>query len=152
MGKKSIEGQLDMFELFDSVEELEERIKGVPESVEDEAGQEAPLLGHELGQEALLKEDKPEQETESAAVWQPSGRKPVMQKTFRRGELSATVAYLDYNMVYVAGWEDEPQLWQFEQSKDAVGFYVERLEAFAAENGARLSEEQEALREARMIK
>lgn len=123
MGKKSIEGQLDMFELFDSVEELEERIKGVPG-----------------------------QETESSAVWQPSGRKPVMQKTFRWGELSATVAYLDYNMVYVAGWEDEPQLWQFEQSKDAVGFYVERLEAFAAENGARLSEEQEALREAHIIK
>lgn len=141
MAKKSIEGQLDMFELFDSVEELEERIKGVPEPVEDEAGQ-----------GALSREKEPGQETESSAVWQPSGRKPVMQKTFRLGDMSATVAYLDYNMVYVAGWEDEPVLWQFEQSKDAVGFYVERLEAFAAENGVRVSEEQETLREARVIK
>lgn len=128
MAKKGIEGQLDMFELFDSVEELEERIKGVPEPVENELA------------------------IERSAVWQPSGRKPVMQKTFLRGDMTATVAYLDYNMVYVAGWEDEPVLWQFEQSKDAVGFYVEQIEAFAAEKQVRVSKEQEALREVHTIK
>ncbi len=31
MGKKSVEGQMELFELFGSVEELEEKIKGVPE-------------------------------------------------------------------------------------------------------------------------
>lgn len=123
MAKKSIEGQLDMFELFDSVEELEERIKGVPEL----------------------------QEASAENRWEPSGE-PVMQKSFRRGDAAATVAYLDYNMVYVAGWEGEPMLWQFEQSKDAVGFYVEQLEAFAAEKQVRVSKEQEVLREARVIK
>lgn len=149
MAKKSIEGQLDMFELFDSVEELEERIKGVPEPVGEEPEPEAPLKEKETGQEALPKE--PEAEAEGSVVWQPSGRKPVMQKTFLRGDMTATVAYLDYNMIYVSDWESEPILRQFEQSKDAVGFYVEQLEAFAAEKQVRVSEEQEALREAHMI-
>lgn len=31
MAKKNIEGQLDLFELFDSVEEFEEKIKSVPQ-------------------------------------------------------------------------------------------------------------------------
>ena len=31
MAKKSVEGQIDLFELFGSVEELEEKVKGVPE-------------------------------------------------------------------------------------------------------------------------
>lgn len=134
MAKKSIEGQLDMFELFDSVEELEERIKGVPEP-----------------REASAEEKEPEQEASAENRWVPSGE-PVMQKSFRRGDAAATVAYLDYNMVYVAGWEGEPALWQFEQSKDAVGFYVEQLETFAAEKQVRVSKEREALREARVIK
>lgn len=104
-----------MFELFDSVEELEERIKGM------------------------------------SARWQPSGE-PVMQKSFLRGDATATVAYLDYNMVYVADWEDEPVLWQFAQSKAAVDFYMEQLAAFSDGKEVRVSEEREALREARVMK
>ena len=130
MAKKNIEGQLDMFELFDSVEELEERIKGVPEPAEEKLEQEAPS-------------------NEEKRI--PRGS-PVMQKTFVIEDAAATVAYLDYNMVYVAGWEDEPQLWQFEQSKDAVNFYMEQMELISGKEGVRVRQEQEPIREARVIK
>lgn len=118
MAKKSIEGQLDMFELFDSVEQLEERIKGVPEK---EIPEEMRLPG-----------------------------KPVMQKSFRRnGQTTvATVAYLDYNMVYVADWNKAPVLWQFEQSKDAVDFYVNWMECFSSEKQVMVQEKQEVLQRA----
>lgn len=32
MAKKSVDGQMDMFELFGSVEELEQKVKGMPET------------------------------------------------------------------------------------------------------------------------
>lgn len=137
MAKKSIEGQLDMFELFDSVEELEERIKGVPEPAEEET----------------VVECVPEMQASATAEKRriPRGS-PVMQKTFVIEDAAATVAYLDYNMVYVAGWEDEPQLWQFEQSKDAVNFYMEQMERISEKEGVRVRQEQEPIREARVIK
>ena len=69
MAKKNIEGQLDMFELFDSVEELEERIKGVPEPAEEKLEQEAPS-------------------NEEKRI--PRGS-PVMQKTFVIEDAAATV-------------------------------------------------------------
>lgn len=112
MAKKNIEGQLDMFELFDSVEELEEHIKGMPELT-------------------------------------PEG-KPVMQKSFARNGQSAvaTVAYLDYHMVYVADWGEEPVIWQFEQSKDAVDFYVEQIERFSSEEQVTMQKKQANLQKA----
>lgn len=146
MAKKSIEGQLDMFELFDSVEELEERIKGVSEPAEEETVVECvPETGKPVG--------APEMQASATAEKRriPRGS-PVMQKTFVIEDAAATVAYLDYNMVYVAGWEDEPQLWQFEQSKGAVNFYMEQMERISEKEGVRMRQEQEPIREARVIK
>jgi len=117
MAKKSVEGQMDLFELFGSVEELEEKVKGVPE----------------------LEKLPP--------------TAPVMQRCFCSSgqNNTAVVAYLDYNMVYLKDWEDDPVIYQFEHSKDAVDFYVKQMERFLSDKKVKIQKEQEPLVEASII-
>lgn len=98
MAKKQIEGQMDLFELFDSVEEFEENIKSTPQT-----------------KGVLMKTST-----------------PVMKKGFydTARNMRAVVAYMDYNLVYIKGWEDDPVMYQFEQSKDAVNFYLAQIEFY----------------------
>ena len=122
MAKKSVEGQMDLFELFGSVEELEENVKGVPEEV-------------------ILK---------SVRV---SDQQIVMQKTFRNrvtGE-TAVLAYLNYNKVYQKIWDKQPLIYQFEQSKDAVDYYVSQMEQFSENRQIEVLKEQAPLMEASVI-
>lgn len=107
MAKKNIEGQLDMFNLFDSVEEREENAKGVLDT-------------------------------------------PVMGRCFSHKEHQglASIAYLDYHKVYVKLWEQEPVIYQFVSTDEAVDFYVKQLELFRRDKKVKLSKETEALQEA----
>lgn len=118
MAKKSVEGQMDLFELFGSVEELEEKVKSVPETF---------------------------------PIQQPTA--PVMQRCFcSNGQKStAVVAYLDYHMVYLKEWEKAPVIYQFEDSKAAVDFYVKQLGRFLSDKTVKLQKEQEPLTEAPVI-
>ena len=123
MAKKQIEGQMDLFELFDSVEEFEEKIKGVPQPP------------------ALVSK------TDTSGVVGKTGT-PVMKKGFYDTEqnMSAVVAYLDYNQVYVKGWGNaEPVIYQFEQSKEAVDFYLKQLEFFLRDRRKLKVEEEPAV-------
>ena len=109
MVKKQIEGQIDLFELFDSVEEFEEKIKRVPQP---------------------------------RGVLMKTGM-PVMKKGFydaARDE-SVVIAYLDYNKVYLKEWERPPVVYQFEQSKDAVNYYVELIERFMGDKNLQMCTE-----------
>ena len=92
MAGKNVEGQLELFSLFDSVEELEQKIKG-----------------------AGLKEVQGE---------------PVMEQCYRHRDTgeTAVAAYLDYNRVYVADWGRKPLLYQFDSTKEAVGYYADWLD------------------------
>lgn len=111
MAKKNIAGQMELFELFGSVEELEEKVKGVPPTA------------------------------------------PVMQRCFCSSEKSSTavIAYLDYNMVYLKDWENEPVIYQFEHAKDAVDFYVKQMEEFLRDKRVTVQKEQEPLMEASIV-
>ena len=74
----------------------------------------------------------------------------VMQKTFRNRTTgkTAVIAYLDYNKVYQKIWENEPLIYQFEQSKDAVDYYVSQMERFSEDKQIEIAEEQEPIMEA----
>lgn len=143
MAKKSIEGQMDMFELFGSVEELEENVKGVPEPLEEpESSEEAE------GQKV------PEPLAEPGRQIGKMSGTPVMQRCFCNKEHmgTAVVAYLDYNKVYLKDWEGAPVIYQFGQSKDAVDFYVEQMERFSGDEQTVVQETREALEEAPVIR
>lgn len=115
MAKKSVEGQMDLFELFGSVEELEENVKGVPAK--------------------------------------PDSQQAVMQKTFRNRvtKQTAVIAYLNYNKVYRKIWDEEPVIYQFEQSKDAVDYYVGQIGQLFNDEQTEVLKEQEKLMEAKLL-
>lgn len=115
MAKKSVEGQMDLFDLFGSVEELEEKVKGVPAKLENQQA--------------------------------------VMQKTFcnRVTKQTAVIAYLNYHKVYQKIWDEEPIVYQFEQSKDAVDYYVSQIGLFLDDKQIELLKEQETLMEAKVL-
>lgn len=138
MAKKSVEGQMDLFELFGSVEELEENVKGVPELPEDT---ELNIAGTEPEAESDVKTTK------------RSSDEVVMQKTFLSSttKQTAVIAYLNYNKVYQKIWEGEPIIYQFEQSKDAVDYYVSQMAQFSEDKQIEVLKEQEALKEATVI-
>lgn len=143
MAKKSVEGQLDLFELFSSVEELEESVKGVPEP-EEELEVEAEL---EAGDAAKRDVTSAEQRIQAEGT-------PVMQRSFRNVETeeSAVVAYLNYNMVYLKDWQGEPIIYSFDSSKDAVDFYVGQMERLSGNKKVEIQKEQCPLEQAVMQK
>lgn len=124
---------MDLFELFGSVEELEENVKGVPELPKEEA--------ETVETETLFDEVK------------VSVEQVVMQKTFRNRTTgkTAVIAYLNYNKVYQKVWDEKPSIYQFEQSKDAVDYYVSQMERFSEDKQIERIKEQETLREAVLI-
>lgn len=90
---------------------------------------------------------EPEKELEECAD-------PVMQRTFRKqGQRgSATIAYLDYNRVYLKDWEMPPVIYQFDGTKDAVDFYVEEMQHFLSDKKVRVQKEPEELAKASVRK
>lgn len=143
MAKKSVEGQLDLFELFSSVEELEESVKGVPESEEELEVEVEPEAG-----------DAAKRDVTSAEQRIQAEGTPVMQRSFRNVETeeSAVVAYLNYNMVYLKDWQGEPIIYSFDSSKDAVDFYVGQMERLSGNKKVEIQKEQCPLEQAVMQK
>lgn len=130
MAKKNIEGQLDMFNLFGSVEELEKNVKGVPDIPEPELESERDVVAEVIGSEV------------------PDT--PVMGRYFSHKEHQglASIVYLDYHKVYVKLWEQEPVIYQFASTNEAVDYYVKQLEMFRGDKKVKLAKETEALQEA----
>ncbi len=68
-----------------------------------------------------------------------------MQKTFLNpgdGDF-ATVAYIDYQMVYFRDWNSPASLKRFENSRDAVEYYMKQLDKIRQLPGAEETEEHE---------
>lgn len=64
-----------------------------------------------------------------------------MQKTFLNpadGDF-ATVAYIDYQMVYVRDWNSPASLKRFENAKDAVEYYMTQMEKIRQLPGSQTS-------------
>lgn len=143
MAKKSVEGQLDLFELFSSVEELEESVKGVPEPEEELEVEAEPEAG-----------DAAKRDVTSAEQRIQAEGTPVMQRSFRNVETeeSAVVAYLNYNMVYLKDWQGDPIIYSFDSSKDAVDFYVGQMERLSGNKKVEIQKEQCPLEQAVMQK
>ena len=139
MAKKSVEGQLDLFELFSSVEELEESVKGVPEPEEELEVEAEPEAG-----------DAAKRDVTSAEQRIQAEGTPVMQRSFRNVETeeSVVVAYLNYNMVYLKDWQGEPIIYSFDSSKDAVDFYVGQMERLSGNKKVEIQKEQCPLEQA----
>ncbi len=125
MARRSMAGQLNMFDFWDNL-------------VQPEDGTEVQMV-------SLIPEEEPKQESgeeteQEAVVAQKatlSEAAPVMQKQVLNpdGSIKAEVAYYNYNKVCVKS-ENEPTEWrEFDNSKEAVDYYIEEMLKLQPGNG-----------------
>lgn len=129
MARRSMAGQLNMFDFWDNL-------------VQPEDGGQVQMV-------SLIPEEEPKQERaevvdEETAQEEPVAQKalspesaPVMQKQVLNpdGSIKAEVAFYNYNKVCVKR-ENEPEEWrEFDNSKEAVEYYMEEMLKLQPENG-----------------
>lgn len=144
--KNALEGQMDIFEAMDraaaAVDKMMEqdsdkknkgRKRKVPEPVS--SGQ-------------CMKET-----AEGKNVIYGIDMRASMQKTFVNpaDDDFATVAYIDYNMIYWKDWNAPAALRIFENAKEAVDFYVEKLTRLQEGGSAEASGEHEPFRDMKYV-
>lgn len=125
MARRSMAGQLNMFDFWDNL-------------VQPEDGVEVQMV-------SLIPEEEPKQEraeeTEQEAVVAQKATlpeaAPVMQKQVLNpdGSIKAVVAYYNYNKVCVKRENEQAEWREFDNSKEAVDYYIEEMLKLQPENG-----------------
>lgn len=125
MARRSMAGQLNMFDFWDNL-------------VQPEDGVEVQMV-------SLIPEEEPKQEraeeTEQEAVVAQKATlpetAPVMQKQVLNpdGSIKAEVAYYNYNKVCVKRENEQAEWREFDNSKEAVDYYIEEMLKLQPENG-----------------
>ena len=142
MGKRTFEGQLNMFDYFRGNDlEFEEvqmvslmtedlKVEDVPKEektpvVEETPNEEVNPKEEEDASEELGEVYVEERKTEDAKKngW-------VMHRTYKCAKGEAIIAYLDYHKVYVKDVNQKEQTYSFQNAKEAVDFYVEKMQMY----------------------
>jgi len=129
MARRSMAGQLNMFDFWDNLVQPEDgaEVQMVSLIPEEEPKQER---AEEVDEETAQEEQVAQKATLPEAA-------PVMQKQVLNpdGSIKAEVAYYNYNKVCVKR-ENEPAEWrEFDNSKEAVDYYIEEMLKLQPENG-----------------
>lgn len=168
MARRSMAGQLNMFDFWDNLVQPEDggqvqMVSLIPEEepkqeraeeVDEETAQEEPVAqkavlpeaetfetvdagttGMDLKPEETVQEKQVQEEpvTQKATLQETA---PVMQKQVLNpdGSIKAEVAFYNYNKVCVKR-ENEPEEWrEFDNSKEAVEYYMEEMLKLQPEN------------------
>ncbi|MEE1078906.1 MAG: hypothetical protein UIC64_07625 [Agathobacter sp.] len=142
MGKRTFEGQLNMFDYFRGNDlEFEEvqMVSLMPEDLKEEdvpKEEKTPVVEETPNEEVNPKEEEDaseelgevyveERKTEDAKKngW-------VMHRTYKCAKGEAIIAYLDYHKVYVKDVNQKEQTYSFQNAKEAVDFYVEKMQMY----------------------
>lgn len=165
MARRSMAGQLNMFDFWDNLVQPEDggqvqMVSLIPEEepkqeraeeVDEETVQEEPVAQKAVLPEAETFEtvDAGSAEAVSAGAERPREKEPVAQKALSPesapvmqkqvlnpdGSIKAEVAFYNYNKVCVKR-ENEPEEWrEFDNSKEAVEYYMEEMLKLQPENG-----------------
>lgn len=153
MSRKGLSGQLSMFDFWgaqagdgevemvslmpepeEQVEKPPKTTKKVPVKVEAEvAPDDSPVESEpEVPGDASV-EVEAEVETDDIPVMpvakMPEGDSPVMhsEKRDSRGKVLAEISYLNYNKVFLRREGEEGETFQFDNSKEAVDFYIAEM-------------------------
>lgn len=140
MARRSVTGQLNMFDFFSSAEGGEVEMVSLMPSFEEEASVEPepviepepvaepePVVEPELVAEPeSVIEPEPITATEYITESEPVVQleRPVMSRVYEKNGKKIEVAYINYNKVRVTRENAAPELHEFSNSKDAVDYYV----------------------------
>lgn len=123
MARRSMVGQLNMFDFWDNLTPPEDggqvqMVSLIPEDADIHEETATPDASEEA--EVSEETEKPEK---------PERNQPVMHKEVRNndGTIKAEVSYYNYNKVMVRRPNEEPEWKLFDNSKDAVDFYIDEM-------------------------
>lgn len=165
MARRSMAGQLNMFDFWDNLVQPEDggqvqMVSLIPEEepkqehaekVDEETAQKEPVAQKAISPEAETFEtvDAGMTEVMDAGAGRSREKEPVTQKAFLQesapvmqkqvlnpdGSIKAEVAFYNYNKVCIKR-ENEPEEWrEFDNSKEAVEYYMEEMLKLQPENG-----------------
>lgn len=144
MSRKGLSGQLSMFdfwgaqagdgevEMVSLMPEPEEQVE-VPAEIEPEVPDNAPVESEPEVTDDASVEVEAEVEMDDIPVMSaekmPEGDSPVMhsEKRDSRGKVLAEISYLNYNKVFLRREGEEGETFQFDNSKEAVDFYIAEM-------------------------
>ena len=113
MARKGLTGQLNMFDLFKSMEDIPMgEVQMVSLMPEDEQ-EEMPRPVVKMQEEIVSENDK-----------------PAMCRQYVIDGKQLEIAYINYNKVRITKEGQKPEIHEFETSKDAVDYYVQKMHEF----------------------
>ena len=59
--------------------------------------------------------------------------RPVMCRSYETGGKTIEIAYINYNKVRIVKDGEEPEIYEFDSSKEAVDYYVQRMQELEPE-------------------
>lgn len=122
--KHSVEGQMDIFEAMNRAAAAVDKMVEEEQEARRKKGK-----SKEKQPEQTAEEIRPESVPTEEAVLYGCDMHASMQKTFVNvgDDDFATVAYIDYNMIYWKDWNSPASLRKFDTAREAVEFYFEQL-------------------------
>lgn len=155
--KNSVEGQLDIFEAMNRAAEAIDLMVEKDRKKDTKTAHRAKTgTGTKTAKEAertAKAQTAAQAEAKAAEVIKGASMHASMQKTFLNTETDdfAVVAYIDYNMIYLKDWNAPAVLRKFDNTKEAVDYYMNCLQKVRSAEAAELSDEQEPFADVRYV-
>ena len=134
MARRGLTGQLNMFDLFNSLDEPGEveMVSLVPEfEDEPETVDEPEIVGEPetVDEPEIVDEPEPVDEL-PVSIYEKKEENVVMSRSYERDGKRVEIAYLNYNKVRIQCGEKEPEIKVFATSKEAVDYYVKVMQEY----------------------
>lgn len=138
MARRSLTGQLNMFDFFSS-EEGEtgevEMISFGPNFDEESEVEETKTDEEEIEPEMeVVIEPVVQEEIEESQITRKSDEQVAMSRTYKVEGTTLEIAYINYNKVRITRGNEISQIQVFASSKEAVDYYVEKMQEYEAED------------------
>lgn len=127
MARRSVTGQLNMFDLFNNLGTPGEvqMVSLMPEDEPEEVIPEPEVVPNE--EVAPNKEVVPDVEVTSAPAVVSAGD-VAMCRTYEVNGMKVEIAYINYNKVRITKGKKSPEIKEFASTKEAVDYYVEKMQ------------------------
>lgn len=138
--RNRVDGQMDLFEAMNRAAAAVDRMVE-----EEKSGNRKKKQGKKAAASASGEKEKAAPQKKSEEIIRGCDMRASMQKTFLNPEDGdfATVAYIDYHMVYAKEWNSPVSLRRFDNSKEAVDYYMAQIEKIQRIPGIECTKEHE---------
>lgn len=149
--RNRVEGQIDLFEAMNRAAEAVDRM--VQEEKSGRSRKKSSNQTSSLPRKDTENAMQPKQPGQAEKIIRGCDMRACLQRTFLNpgdGDF-ATVAYMDYHMVYTKEWNSPVSLRKFDNSKEAVDYYIKQLEKIRQVSGIEPTQEHEPFADVKYV-